>query len=51
VRIEAFGNVLSSAAFLYGLASKELKPVELNFNDPQYQMLITIKATKPELST
>jgi SAM-dependent methyltransferase len=46
VEVSAHGNVLTSVAFLEGLASRELRPRELAVDDPQYPMLITVKATK-----
>jgi hypothetical protein len=47
VEIEAHGNVLAAAAFLFGLADEELRPAELAYQDPHYQLLITIRAVKP----
>jgi len=47
VSIEVAGNVLASAAFLYGLAAEELHQSELDYRDPDYQLLIAIKAVKP----
>jgi hypothetical protein len=45
--VAAHGNVLTSVAFLEGLAARELRREELDAHDPQYPMLITVKATKP----
>ncbi len=47
ISIEAHGNVLTTAAFLFGLSSEELKPQELDYHDPDYEMLITVRAVKP----
>jgi glycosyltransferase involved in cell wall biosynthesis len=47
VRIDVAGNVLTATAFLYGLAAEELRQDELDYRDPDYQLLIAIKATKP----
>jgi glycosyltransferase involved in cell wall biosynthesis/SAM-dependent methyltransferase len=47
VEVEAHGNVLAATAFLYGLASQELRPEELGHTDPDYQLLIAIRAVKP----
>jgi len=47
--IKAFGNVLTSTAFLQGLADHELKCDELAYNDPDYEVVITVKAAKTEL--
>lgn len=48
VSIESRGNVLSAVAFLHGLAAEELDPRELDHHDPLYQVLISVKAVKPE---
>jgi SAM-dependent methyltransferase len=47
LEIEVFGNVLAATSFLQGIAAEELTPRELDYRDPHYQMLITIKAVKP----
>uniref|UniRef100_B8HRA9 Glycosyl transferase family 2 n=1 Tax=Cyanothece sp. (strain PCC 7425 / ATCC 29141) TaxID=395961 RepID=B8HRA9_CYAP4 len=49
VQVEAFGNVLASIAFLEGIAAEELTRAELDHCDPCYQLLITIRAQKPEV--
>ncbi|GAB4374229.1 MAG: hypothetical protein Kow00121_18340 [Elainellaceae cyanobacterium] len=48
LQIEAHGNVLAATAFLQGLSWTELTRKELDYHDPCYQMLITIRAVKPE---
>ena len=48
VRVEAHGNVLTAIAFLHGLAVEELRQEELDYHDPDYEVLITLKAVKPE---
>jgi SAM-dependent methyltransferase len=40
------GNVLASISFLHGLPLEELRQEELDYSDPQYQMLITVRAVK-----
>jgi SAM-dependent methyltransferase len=47
VQVKAYGNVLTTIAFLEGLATHELCQEELDHHDPQYEMLITLQATKP----
>jgi SAM-dependent methyltransferase len=47
VRVEAYGNVLAATAFLYGLATEELRPEELEPRDPDYEMLIAVRAQRP----
>jgi SAM-dependent methyltransferase len=48
VRVEAHGNVLVAIAFLHGLAVEELRQEELDYHDPDYEVLITLRAVKPE---
>jgi SAM-dependent methyltransferase len=47
VEISSHGNVLTSIAFLQGLATHELRPRELQTADPQFPMLITVRALRP----
>ena len=47
--MSTFGNVLASIAFLHGLAAEELREDELNYHDPDYELLIAVRAVKPEL--
>ena len=44
----AYGNVLSATGFLYGMGCEELKPKELDYYDPEYPMIVTLRAVKPE---
>lgn len=46
VQVEAHGNVLAATAFLQGLSSRELRPDELEYHDPDYEVLITVRAVK-----
>ncbi len=46
ITIKAFGNVLTAVAFLEGLATEELKQEELDYFDPDYEVLVTIRAVK-----
>jgi len=46
VVVETHGNVLTACAFLHGLATSELKAKELDFHDPDYQVIITVRAVK-----
>jgi glycosyltransferase involved in cell wall biosynthesis len=50
VKVEAHGNVLVTTAFLYGLGVGELRREELDYHDPQYEMLITVRAAKSALT-
>jgi SAM-dependent methyltransferase len=47
VHVQAHGNVLAAIALLHGLACQELRPSELNYFDPDYEVLITVSARKP----
>lgn len=46
VEVFCYGNVLAAIAELQGIAAEELTKEELFYNDNDYQVLITIKATK-----
>jgi SAM-dependent methyltransferase len=46
LRVEAYGNVLASIAFLHGLAADELTSEELDARDPDYELLIAVRAVK-----
>jgi SAM-dependent methyltransferase len=44
--ITAYGNVLSCVAFLYGLASEELRPEELQLHDREFPLIIGARVLK-----
>ena len=46
VDVEAFGNVLSAAGFLYGLAASDLSQEELETRDRLYEVTIGLRAVK-----
>jgi SAM-dependent methyltransferase len=46
--IETHGNVLSAIGFLHGIALEELTREELDHHDPHYQVIIAVRAVKPE---
>jgi hypothetical protein len=48
VTVEARGNVLMALAFLHGLAAEELRQQALDSHDPNYEVVITVRAVKPE---
>ena len=48
VTIQAYGNVFTSIAFLHGLVVEELREEELDYHDPDYEMLTTVRAVKQE---
>jgi len=45
--IKTYGNVGVAKAFLDGLAFEELPAESLSFNDPDYQLLVAARITKP----
>jgi hypothetical protein len=46
VEIDVLGNVLTSVAFLHGIAAEEIDAAALLEADPQFQMLTTVRAVK-----
>jgi len=46
IAVEVKGNALVAAAFLYGMGAKELTSEEYDFNDPNYQVVLTVRAVK-----
>lgn len=45
--IESHGNLLAATAFLYGLGPGDLLPHEMDLHDPAFDVIITVRATKP----
>jgi SAM-dependent methyltransferase len=50
VSVEAHGNVFAANAFLQGLAVEDVCQEQLNYCDPDYEVLITVRAIKFEES-
>jgi hypothetical protein len=48
VSLTTYGNVLSAAAAMMGLAHEELTPAELDVCDPRYPVLIALGCRKPQ---
>jgi SAM-dependent methyltransferase len=48
VTVEAHGNVLAGAAFLYGIAAQELTESELDFDDPRFPLVVCARVSKPQ---
>jgi SAM-dependent methyltransferase len=44
VRVRAWGNVLACVAFLHGLAQEDLREDELDACDPDFQLIVTLRA-------
>lgn len=47
VDVKSWGNLLTSISFLHGLVAQECKQKQLEYFDPEYEMLITVRAVKP----
>lgn len=50
VEVEAHGNVLAAISYLHGLAAEELRVEELDLHDRDYEVLITLRAVKPQVT-
>jgi glycosyltransferase involved in cell wall biosynthesis len=46
IQVRAYGNVMSATGFLYGLGTQELRRTELDYHDPDYQLIIGVRAIK-----
>jgi len=51
LEVTANGNVLVAVASLHGLAVEELSRTELDFVDPDYELLVTVRAAKPNIES
>lgn len=50
VTVKAYGNVLSAVARLHGLVSEDFSEEELDYNDRDIEMIITVRAVKSATS-
>ena len=46
VEVEVFGNVLAACAFLHGMVISDLTRAELEYRDPNYQVIVAVRAVK-----
>ena len=46
INVDIHGNVLVATAFLYGMTVDELTVEEYDYNDPNYQLILTARAVK-----
>jgi SAM-dependent methyltransferase len=46
VEVGSYGNALTAVCLLEGVVAERLRAKELDFNDPDYQMVVTVAATK-----
>ena len=44
--VQTYGNVLAATAFLQGLAIEEMEPAELDYCDPDFEVIVTARITK-----
>lgn len=49
-RMRVYGNVLTAAAFLYGMAAEELRPADFAATDPEFPMIVAARVRKPAAS-
>jgi SAM-dependent methyltransferase len=47
VEVSTVGNVFTCICNLHGLGASEIDPVELETHDPNYEMLVLVRAVKP----
>ncbi len=47
VEVTPWGNVLAATAYLYGLAAEELALEELDSTDPDFEVIVSVRARKP----
>lgn len=48
IDVSAYGNLITCIAFLHGIAREELSEEELRHGDPDFPMLVAVRARKPE---
>jgi SAM-dependent methyltransferase len=46
VQIGSYGNVLTSCCCLHGIVSEEIAPEDLDYNDPNFEVIVTVRAKK-----
>ena len=44
--MRSYGNVLTAMCELHGLAAEELSPEELDHVDPDFEVIVTVRAVK-----
>jgi len=47
VEVETFGNALAGLCFIEGIPAERLRTSELDEHDPDYQILVAVRARKP----
>lgn len=51
VAVQGHGNVLAALCFLHGLATEDLSSEELDYADPDYEIVVTARAVKGSATT
>jgi hypothetical protein len=46
VEVQSFGNVLTATSFLHGLAKEDLTAEEVDYRDPDYEVIVAVRAVK-----
>jgi len=46
VVVRSYGNALAATAFLYGVSARELRKGDLDQHDPDYELLISVRAMR-----
>ena len=46
VQVETYGNVLTCCANLHGLGAREVPADKLDYNDPNYELLVCVRAVR-----
>ena len=48
IEVSTYGNVATATAFLHGLIESELTAAELDYRDPDYEVIIAVRAVKQD---
>jgi SAM-dependent methyltransferase len=46
IEVESYGNVFTACCCLHGIVSEEISQAELDYRDPDYEVIVTIRAQK-----
>jgi SAM-dependent methyltransferase len=46
VQVGSYGNVLTACCCLHGLVAEDLAPAGLDYNDPDFEVIVTVRAKK-----
>jgi SAM-dependent methyltransferase len=50
VEVRSYGNVLAALCALHGIVSGEISKKDLDYHDPDFEVIVTVKATKCQVS-